>query len=205
MIYNQFYPFEAMELPYDYAALEPEISEQTVFFHYNKNYLDALDKLNFIVSRDLLAQSTPLEALTKSKNLPLRRAAGSVFAHEMYFTSLAANPKEPSDYMKRRLEISFCSADGFHKAVKDAADTVYGSGFVWVGETPYGKLKAVSTPNHETPIFAEIKPIYALDLWEHSFYCDYINDRSAYVDAALRRADWDNMEKNLRDYSFVAR
>lgn len=204
MIYNQFYPFEAMELPYDYSALEPEISEQTVFFHYNKNYLDALDKLNFIVSGNNIAQSTPLEALTKSKDISLRRAAGSVFAHELYFSSLSADCEEPSDYMKRRLESSFGSAEGFYGAVKDAADKVYGSGYVWVGETPYGRLEAVPTANHETPMLNMLKPVYALDLWEHSFYCDHLNDRGAYVDGALKRVSWDGMEKNLRDYSYIA-
>lgn len=49
MLYNQFYPFEVMALPYEYDALEPDISRLTMFFHYNEHYLPAVEKLNNMV------------------------------------------------------------------------------------------------------------------------------------------------------------
>ncbi len=204
MNYNQFYPFEQMELEYGYAGLEPNISEFTNFFHYNEHYLTALHKLNSFVRSHPFYQGVPLEMLSKSDNEDLHNLAGSVFNHEMHFSSLTDRDTKPSEYLLKRIESSFGSLQDMLEHLKNTSASLYGSGYVWLVESPIGKLKFILTHNHETPDFSQFKPVYALDLWEHGYYLDRQNHRADYVEAAIPLINWESIENNLRDYSFTA-
>lgn len=198
MLYEQYYPFKIIPLEYEYYGLEPEIGEYTVFFHYNEHYLPTLEKLNKLVGGSPVLQNCSLEELTKNADKDIARAAGSVFGHELYFSSLSGNRNEPSDNMKRRIKSDFGSMEGFIQAMEKAAEQVYGSGYLWLAEDSIGRLVPIVTKDHDTPDLNRLKPVYATDLWEHSYYLDRQNDRSVYVSAALDRINWDEIEHNLR-------
>ncbi|MCD7731366.1 MAG: hypothetical protein LUI05_07720, partial [Oscillospiraceae bacterium] len=116
MLYNQYYPFQIIPLEYEYSALEPEIGEYTVFFHFNEHYLPALEKLNALVEEVPVMQNMSLEELAENSNTDIKRAAGSVFAHELYFSSLTDDEQEPSEYMKKLIKSDFGSEEGFKSA-----------------------------------------------------------------------------------------
>ena len=40
-------------------------------------------------------------------------------------------------------------------------------------------------PNQETPYSYGFLPIMAIDVWEHAYYLDYLNNRGTYVDQIL--------------------
>jgi Fe-Mn family superoxide dismutase len=197
MVYDQYYPFEKMPLDYDYAALEPEIGEFTTFFHYNEHYLPALEKLNKLVLETPINQNISLEELSKQADKTLARAAGSVFAHELHFASLTDEKQEPSEEMKERIISDFGSMEGFYAAMKKAANEVYGSGYLWLCEDDTGRLVPIVTVNHDTPDFARMKPVYALDLWEHGYYLDRQNHRDKYIESAFERINWGNVESGV--------
>lgn len=197
MVYEQYYPFAELKLEYEDNALEPNIGRYTVFFHYNEHYLPTLKKLNEMVLEQPQAQNISLENLAHWKDIDIARAAAAVFGHELYFKSLSPNRKEPSDHLKMILNKQFGSVEEFLKAIKDTAAKVYGSGFTWVCEDCCGGLFIMSTPNHTLPEGENIRPVYALDLWEHSYYLDRQNHRDDYIDAALEILNWDELEKNI--------
>jgi Fe-Mn family superoxide dismutase len=41
-------------------------------------------------------------------------------------------------------------------------------------------------------------PVIVLDMWEHSYYRDYLNDKKAYVFAMMKELDWDVVEKRIK-------
>ena len=197
MIYEQYYPFEVLKLEYEDSALEPNIGRYTVFFHYNEHYLPTLEKLNAMVLAEPVLQNSTLEQLAQNTNKDVARAAASVFGHELYFKSLAPKTSEPSARLKADIERQFGSVESFLKAIKDNAAKVYGSGYTWVCEDCCGGLFIMSTPDHTLPEGENIRPVYALDLWEHSYYLDRQNHRPDYVDAALEIINWEELERNI--------
>lgn len=197
MIYEQYYPFEVLRLGYEDSALEPNIGRYTVFFHFNEHYLPALEKLNAMVLAEPLLQNSTLEQLAQNPDKDVARAAASVFGHELYFKSLAPKASEPSARLRESLKRQFGSVEKFLEAIKENAAKVYGSGYTWVCEDCCGGLFIMSTPDHTLPDGENIRPVYALDLWEHSYYLDRQNHRDDYVDAALEIMNWEELERNI--------
>ena len=66
--------------------------------------------------------------------------------------------------------------------VKSGPHDLFGSGWVWLaaGED---RVEVISAQNAETPFVYGLAPILVLDMWEHSYYLDYQNDKKKYVDA----------------------
>ncbi len=195
MIYQQYYPFQ--ELKTQYESLEPNISDYTLFFHYNEHYLPALKKLNGMVLAEPILQNIPLEMLSHNDNIEIARLAAAVFGHELYFKSLSPEITEPSEHLKEIIERQFGSVENFLDSIRENAADVYGSGFTWVLTDNNGGLFIMSTPDHTLPKGDNMRPVYALDLWEHSYYLDRQNHRADYVDAALEIINWAELEKNL--------
>jgi len=41
-------------------------------------------------------------------------------------------------------------------------------------------------------------PVIVLDMWEHSYYRDYLDDKKTYIFAMMKELDWDIIEKRLK-------
>jgi Fe-Mn family superoxide dismutase len=41
------------------------------------------------------------------------------------------------------------------------------------------------------------KPVLTCDVWEHAYYIDYRNARAKYLEAFVKRINWEFVEKNL--------
>jgi Fe-Mn family superoxide dismutase len=55
-----------------------------------------------------------------------------------------------------------------------------------------GKIAIMKTPNGENPLVHGAKPILGCDVWEHSYYIDYRNQRPDYLKAFLDHlVNWD--------------
>jgi Fe-Mn family superoxide dismutase len=73
----------------------------------------------------------------------------------------------------------------------------FGSGWVWL-VLDGNALKVVRTGNADVPFTRGMKPLLAIDLWEHAYYLDYQNRRADYVTAVLDKLiNWDFARANL--------
>ncbi len=201
---NNKYPFVNLPLPYDYDALEPFIDEKTMRLHHDKHLQTYIDNLNAAVEKDPRLKLMPLKQLiTFSDKLPdplrtaVRNNAGGVFNHRFYFDRLK-NPSsgKPSDALLREIDKSFGSFDNFKAEFKNAALSVFGSGYAWL-VADGNELKIETSANQDVPSCRCL--LLNIDVWEHAYYLKHYNVRADYIDDFFEIIDWDKIEGNFRN------
>jgi len=98
-----------------------------------------------------------------------------------------------------RLRERFGSHERFVREFTDAAGAHFGSGWLWLVWRA-GTLEILTTSNAGTPLVRGDVPLLALDLWEHAYYLDHQNRRSAYVNAFLEElVNWETASRTLAE------
>jgi superoxide dismutase, Fe-Mn family len=189
-------------LPYAQNALDPVISTNTIGFHYGKHHKGYVDTLNKLIAGTELANHSLEELIAKTAGKTDKVAifdnAAQTWNHTFYWRSLRAKGGgEPPAALKQRIEASFGNLDACKKELATAATTEFGSGWAWL-VLEADTLKVVKTANAETPLTKGVKPLLAIDVWEHAYYLDYQNRRPDYVNAVLYKLiNWGFAADNL--------
>lgn len=195
--------FILSSLPFAVSALEPHISRRTLEFHYGKHHQTYLDNLNKLVAGTEFEVAKLEEIILKTagslNQAALFNNAAQVYNHDFFWQSLrpAGSQSEPSPELLALINQSFGSLEDLYSEFKAAALGQFGSGWAWLvkdGEN----LKIFKTANADTPITHGLKPLLALDVWEHAYYLDYQNRRADFVESVLRQLlNWDFAARNL--------
>ncbi len=194
---NIHYPFTNTPLPYSYDALEPFIDEETMHLHHDRHLQTYIDNLNrFLEENPSLQKFSLEELLTIWRRLPchlqtpLRNSAGGVYNHRFYFDSMT--PPGSSCSAPRLFEAMSCqfgSPENFRAQFKEAALSVFGSGYAWL-VLDRGCLKIVTSANQNTPLTCSRTLILNIDVWEHAYYLKHYNLRADYIDDWFRVVNW---------------
>ena len=170
------------------------MSERLIVSHYENNYGGAVNRLNAITARlaELDFASAPVFVINGLKREELI-AANSMILHEIFFASLG-NESEPEGELRDALARDFGSIERWH-AEFSAMGKAQGGGSGWVLLTwsrRDGKLVNQWAMDHTTTL-AGGQPIFALDMYEHSYHMDYGARAAAYVDAYMAAINWPNV------------
>jgi Fe-Mn family superoxide dismutase len=176
-------------LPYAENALEPVISANTMSFHYRRHHQGYVDNLNKFIAGTEYAHLSLEKIITSTAGLVERTAifnnAAQIWNHTFYWKSMT--PKgggEPPAALKQMIDHTFGSVDSCKKELASAAVSQFGSGWAWL-VLKEGSLMVVKTANADVPQSMGLKPLLAIDVWEHAYYLDYQNRRADYVNAVL--------------------
>ena len=181
---------EVKALPYAYDALAPAISEETMRFHHDKHYAGYVNKLNELII-DTPYTSQPLEDIILSSDGAIFNNAAQVWNHEFFFDQLSPTPQQqPTGVFKEAIDRSFGSFAQMKAQMAKAATGLFGSGWVWLVEDKTGRLAIVSEQNAGNPLRHGLKPLLAIDVWEHAYYIDHRNLRADSITALWNCTDW---------------
>ena len=199
---------KSMPLPYDYKALEPCISDVTVYTHYNKHYLGYLNKLNELLKK----YNTNLSKEDMVKNIEnfeledrgdILFNLGGVLNHEFYFKGMSGKKNNiPIGKLANDINKDFGSFESFKNEFKKKANSLKGSGYTFLVKDPKtDKLLIINTSNQDTPYSYNMIPIMNIDLWEHAYYLDYMNNRKDYIDNWFNLIDFEKLEEEYEKKS----
>ena len=200
---NEYYPFVNLPLPYAYDALEPYIDEKTMHLHHDKHLQTYIDNLNKVLDAHPELQSLSLTELLKylsrmpaDVQQPIRNNGGGVYNHRFYF-ALLTNPSEGEavGHLGEAITRTFGSFQNFKEQFKQAALSVFGSGYAWL-VLNNGRLEIMTTANQNTSIELRLGPILAIDVWEHAYYLKHYNVRADYIDDWFKVVNWEQAELN---------
>jgi superoxide dismutase, Fe-Mn family len=189
-------PFEVPPLPYDYAALEPHIDEQTMRVHHDKHHQAYVDNANKALEgtewddRPVEEVLRSLDSLPEEIRTAVRNNAGGHANHSFFWEIMSpAGGGEPDGELAEAINSAFGSLASLTEQVNDAGVKRFGSGWTWV-VVDNGSLSVMSTPNQDTPISEGKAPILGIDVWEHAYYLKYQNRRPDYLAAWWNVVNW---------------
>jgi len=184
-------------LPYALDALQPQISKETLEFHYGKHHQTYVTNLNNLI-KGTEFESLQLEDIVKKSSAGIFNNAAQIWNHTFYWNSLA--PKaggKPAGAVAAAIDKKWNSFDAFKEAFTKSAVGNFGSGWTWLVRKPDGGLDIVNTSNAATPLTTADKPLLTCDVWEHAYYIDYRNRRPDYLGAFWNLVNWDFAARNL--------
>ena len=195
--------YEVPPLPYDYAALEPHIDEQTMRIHHDKHHQAYVDKANAALEGTEWAEMPveevlqSLSSLPEDKRGPVRNNAGGHANHSFFWEVMGPDGGgDPSGQVASAIDDAFGGLDAFKEEFKNAGINRFGSGWAWLVHDASG-LAVVSTANQDSPISDGQTPLLGVDVWEHAYYLKYQNKRPDYLDAFWNVVNWDRVGENL--------
>lgn len=182
--------FSLAPLPYDLAALEPHISEQTLHYHHDKHLAGYVNKLNELIANSRF-EGMPLEQIICQSNGAIFNNAAQVWNHEFYFAQLSPTPKKkPEGMLSAAIEACYGGVEALKEKMTSDALSLFGSGWVWLAADDKGELYVVSKSNAATPLTEGLTPLLSIDVWEHAYYIDYRNARADGVRSLWEVLDW---------------
>ena len=195
--------FEVPDLPYDYAALEPHIDEQTMRLHHDKHHQAYVDKANGALEGTEWADADVDDVLRSLDQLPddirtvVRNNAGGHSNHSFFWQIMGPDGGgEPSGDLASAIDEKFGSFDAFKDELKDAGVNRFGSGWAWLVQDG-GSVAVVATANQDNPISEGKTPLLGVDVWEHAYYLKYQNRRPDYIDAWWNVVDWGEVARRF--------
>lgn len=190
--------FSLPQLPYELGDLAPQISEETMQFHYGKHHQAYIANVNKLI-RGTKFKRMSLEEIVKQSDGTLFNNAAQAWNHTFYFLTLSPNPKTvPTGKLSEAINRDFGSFAQLKEQLSKAAVSLFGSGWVWLAVDKTGKLVIVSESNAGTPLRLGLKPLLGIDVWEHAYYIDFRNRRADAVEALWERIDWRTVEERFR-------
>jgi Fe-Mn family superoxide dismutase len=189
--------FELPKLPYELDALAPNISKETLEYHYGKHHAAYVNNLNKLIEGTAFAGQS-LEDIVKKSDGGLFNNAAQALNHMLYWNIMSPSGSgKPSGDLAAAIDRDFGSFDAFKTKYTQAANTHFGSGWAWLAKNQGGKLEVLTTVNAGNPIRDGYQPILNCDVWEHSYYIDYRNARPTYVEKYFELINWDYVAKQF--------
>lgn len=197
--------FELPALNYEYDQLEPFLSADLMKLHHKHHHQTYIDKLNTVISETPETQNRPvkdlitnLESISKSKRTAIKNFGGGHFNHSFFWQCMTPNSKQSAPtILMSLLSEKYGSLDGFIEDFSSTANSLFGSGWVWL----MPDLSIITTANQDNPLNDGLPaPILGLDVWEHAYYVDYQYNRAEYVKNWFSVINWNSVEARYLEF-----
>jgi len=199
--------YELPALPYDKAALEPNIDARTMEIHHTKHHQAYITNVNnalaSLTSHPELAEKSvedlisDLSAVPEAIRTAVRNNGGGHANHKLFWTIMKpGGGGTPTGELATAIDGKFGSFDNFKAEIKKAAVGRFGSGWAWLSVAKDG-ITVESTANQDSPLSEGRIPIFGIDVWEHAYYLHYQNRRPDYVDAFWNVVNWDEVARRF--------
>ncbi|PHH65621.1 hypothetical protein CDD82_1656 [Ophiocordyceps australis] len=196
--------FSLPNLPYAYNALEPAISAQIMQLHHSKHHAAYVSNLNAA----LKAQAAAVAANDIAQQIALQPAirfnGGGHINHSLFWHGLApagsaaTNAQDAAPSLTAAVVSTWGSLAAFRAEFAKALLGLQGSGWGWlVKDEQTAVLRIVTTKDQDVVAGGQV-PVVGIDMWEHAYYLQYLNGKSAYVENMWNVINWQTAESRFQ-------
>lgn len=170
--------------------------------HHTKHHQTYINVLNATLASQAAA-STKNDIVTQihlQNNLNF--SAGGHMNHTLFWENLAPSSSpntQPSSAPKLTAALTsrFGSVQNFRDKFNATLLGLKGSGWGWlVQDTESGILEIVTTRDQDI-VPAGKKPLLGIDMWEHAYYLQYLNDKAGYAKGIWKVINWMKVEERF--------
>lgn len=187
-------------LPYGYKDLEPYISEEVMTLHHGKHHKSYVDVANGLLEKMREARESNADIDMKSILKALSFNVAGHILHSIFWNIMGpadSGKNQPSGKILEKINEEFGNFERFKKEFSQAAISVEGSGWaILTYDKINDKLPIMQVEKHNLNYYPEHKILLPLDVWEHSYYLDYKNDRAKFIERWWNVVNWE--ETNSR-------
>ncbi len=198
---DHFYPFVNYPLTYPFQRMEPFIDIQTMYLHHDKHLQAYVDNLNETMGQhpewwkvSLEEMLSDLDRVPESFRTSVRHNGGGVYNHQFFFAGLRNQGEQPQGKLLEQIRRQYGHDSAFFQKWKEAALSVFGSGYAWLVADEEKQLQIITTANQDTPLERHLAPLLVIDVWEHAYYLKHKNLRGSYVDDWWQVVNWERAE-----------
>lgn len=196
--------------PKSYDQVSEFVSQKTKEAHTElyERYIENLNKVSVELDTSERATEKVNSAHSEYRSLKLDEIynLNAKWLHELFF----ANCFDPHSelYMESlafmRLQRDFGTFEAWQKDFMACALTC-GNGWAVCGYNVHLQ-RYVNTivSNHSQDVMVGLYPVVVLDMWEHSYSRDYLNDKKSYLVAMMREINWNVVEERVQKAEQIA-
>ncbi|MFP3888376.1 superoxide dismutase [Priestia filamentosa] len=192
-------------LPYPYDALEPYIDRETMRLHHDKHHQTYVDGLNKAEKEMKKARSSGDFTLIAHWEREAAFHGAGHYLHTLFWNVMSPNGGgKPRGEIRKAIDSTFGGFERFKQQFTEAANKVEGSGWgilVWAPRAH--RVEILQAEKHQNLSQYDVIPLLALDVWEHSYYLKYQNDRKKYIENWWNVVNWAHVEERYREATKV--
>ena len=132
--------------------------------------------------------------------------AGGYINHCLFWLNLApasypsTSLSNAAPKLSAALISDFGSVEEFKAKFSAFLLSIKGSGWGWLVLSDDQHLSIVQTKDQDVVSFG--RPLLGVDMWEHAYYLQYLNEKEKYVESFWCIVNWETVEKRFVDSSW---
>lgn len=167
--------------------------------HHDKHHVTYVNNLNAALKSQSDTSSTRTESEQRELQAAISFNAGGHINHSLFWENLAP-PKSSqtresvAPKLKAALNHKWGSIDAFKEKFVELLLGIRGSGWGWlVYSGDSGDLEIITSKDQDI-VPKGYKPLLGIDMWEHAYYLQYLNNKAGYVSSVWEIVNWEVVE-----------
>jgi Fe-Mn family superoxide dismutase len=187
------------QLPYSYEELVPIISQKVVELHHDKHQAAYVNGANSALEKLEKSRAGEIEINTREVLRDWSFNYNGAKLHELFWLGMRKinQDNEPVEKLMEKIKENFGSFEAFKKEFSAAATMVEGSGWAVLWKDMENNLMIGQIEKHNLLGLNDWEPVLVLDVWEHAYYLDYVNNRVEFVENWWKLVNWDFVAQQL--------
>lgn len=186
---------KSFDLPTEKLSFEQKEAHKKLYEQYIRAFNSVSVKIES-VSRDNV---NPNDSEFRSLKLDEVKNRNAVYLHELYFANLTAAPIAPRADMLSilRLNRDFGTFDDWQKDFLACGMAAQQGWVVTYFDLFFKRYHNMMIDSHSNNIPVGSIPLIVIDVWEHSYFKDYVIDKKSYFINMMRELDWGIIEERF--------
>lgn len=174
--------------------------------HHTKHHQTYITNLNAALKSQAAAAASNDIVTQLDLQIAIRFNAGGHINHTLFWENLspASSPssqESASPQLTAALEKRWGGLTAFKAKFVAALLGIKGSGWGWLVQDEESGHLEITTTKDQDPVAVGKKPLLGVDMWEHAYYLQYLNDKKQYTESVWNVINWQVVEGRFRGNS----